>query len=99
MKFQDRDLTDMARFSPPYTAAIAVNVSGGNVSQSFAGYKIVALQSTTAGAIKIDTEDTSGVTIYLPAGYEMRIRVLEIYQTGTAAGLLSGAVTALGFLA
>lgn len=85
----------MARLSPPYSYAVPINVSV--TDQAFDGYKICALQSTTAGAVKVDTPDASGVTVYLPAGPEMRISVTKIYNSGTDAGVQSGKITALGF--
>ena len=97
MVIQQRDLTDMARYAPPYTYAVPVDVSV--YDQVFTGKKIVALQSTTAGLVKVDTEDASGVTVPLPAGVEMRIIVTKIYTIGTAAALKSGCVAALGFSA
>jgi len=97
MKITDKDLTDMARFAPPYTYAVAVAV--GSADQTFTGYKIVALQSTTAGIIKVDLPDASGVSISIPAGAELRGMFTKIYSSGTDAGLQTGKITALGFMA
>ena len=97
MKIANRDLTDMARYAPPYSLAVPVVVSSAD--QIFTGNKICALQSTTAGLIKIDTLDAIAASIYLPAGVPMQIFVTKVYSSGTAGGLQSGAVTALGFLA
>jgi hypothetical protein len=92
----NRELTDMARYAPPYTFAVPVVVSSAD--QIFDGNKICALQSTTAGVVKIDTPESTGVSVSLPAGVPMQIFVTKVYSTGTAGGLQSGAVTALGFL-
>lgn len=97
MKIQERDPIMMQREQPPYTAAVPVDVSVSN--QSFAGYYICALQSTTAGIICIDTPDCTQVSIVLPASVPVAIRVKRVYNLGTASGLLSGSVTALGFTA
>jgi hypothetical protein len=87
----------MQREQPPYTAAVPVDVS--SVNQSFAGYYICALQSTTAGVVCVDTPDCTNVAITLPAGVPMAVRVKQVYNAGTASALLTGAVTALGFTA
>ena len=95
MSVMQRDLSDMARYAPPYSYAVAVAVNA--TDQTFAGYKIVALQSTTAGAVTVDTADATGAVIYLPAGVPMQVAVTKVYHTGTAAGIQSGCITALGF--
>ena len=95
MNFYNIDPLDHSREKPPYRYAVPVDVSVND--QTFSGKRICALQSTTAGLVKIDTSDSVGVTITLPAGVPMQIRVSKIYHVGTADGIQSGAITALGF--
>ncbi len=97
MKMQDRDLTDMARYAPPYTyvVPVAVNIA----DQTFAGEKIVALQTTTAGTVYVDTEDVTNQPVYMPAGIPVGIAVTKIYHAGTSGAIQSGCINALGFLA
>ncbi len=81
--------------APPYSYVANVDCSGGDVT--FSGNHICELRCKTQGSIKVDTTESTGVTLY-SAGYDIfSLRIKKVYKTGTDAGLQSNSITVFGF--
>jgi hypothetical protein len=80
----------------PFTTVKAVDLSGGNYTPA-ADFQVTELRCKTAGAIKVDTANSTGETILMGDYDLLPIQITKIYQTGTDAGLVTGAIVVYGF--
>lgn len=72
----------------PLVNAESVDVSSSDWEDPNSFYPR-AITVNTSGDVKLDTLDTTGITVYLQAGVIYAIQVSKIYQTGTtAAGIV-----------
>ena len=80
----------------PYTMAVEVDLSTTDYSVP-SDFQVNEIRCVTAGAIKIDTTRSTGVTIHLGAFDLLPIVITKIYKTGTDAALVTGNIVVYGF--